>query len=419
MHRTKRYGIALDIGTTTLAGALVDVSGKKVLGTLSLPNPQSRWGADVISRINAVTEKPLLLKRLTGCVIDASNSIISKLLDGSALKKGELREIAAAGNSVMEHILRGISPGPMGKIPYRPVFKEAARSNARLSGFNVPEEVTLYTFPLIGGFVGGDSVAVALATGLAEGNKKNLAIDIGTNSEIMISARGRLFASSAAAGPAFEGGNIRCGMTARSGAISSVQIEDDSVRLGVIGGMTPEGICGSGIIDAVSELLKYSVIEPSGRIKNPQEVPTNLAGRIKKEKDGNSFTLFTGASGNITVSQGDLRALQVAKAAIRAGIKVLLEKAGIRPQDIGKIFIAGAFGSQLKKESLERIGLIEKEWGKKTEGVGDAVLTGAAMTLFSDDYKDKAEKIAEGAKYVPLSGSKLFEREFIKNMNFN
>ncbi|MBI5559892.1 MAG: DUF4445 domain-containing protein [Deltaproteobacteria bacterium] len=412
------YGIALDVGTTTLAGSLVDTGDGRVMGTASLPNPQKRWGADVISRIESITGNPRLLERLQRCAVSAFDGIISELLRGSGKRKKELKEISAAGNSVMEHILIGVSPGPIGTAPYKPVFKEAKRLAARDIGLDVPPRTRLYAFPIIGGFVGGDAVAVTLSTGIAKGKGNILAIDIGTNSEIILSTPRGLFTTSAPAGPAFEGGEMECGMTAAKGAISGLRIEGGTLKLDVIGRVRPGGICGSGIVDAAAELFKTGVIDPSGRIKERAEVPTNLADRIKKKKGENSFIIFRGPSGEITLSQRDVRAVQVAKAALKAGISVVLEKAKTRPDDIEKVYIAGAFGSHLKKESLADIGVVDRAWLGRVESVGDAVLNGARLTLLSDDYKKEAEEIAKTAKYIPLSGSRLFEKEFIKNMSF-
>ncbi|MBI5599730.1 MAG: DUF4445 domain-containing protein [Deltaproteobacteria bacterium] len=413
-------GIALDIGTTTLAGSLVDMGAGRRLAVVSMPNPQSRWGADVLSRINAIAEKPALLEKMQRCVIKASGGMISELLNSSGVKKNALREISAAGNSVMEHIFLGVSPEPIGAPPYRPVFKEARRMSAAAAGFDLPPAVMLYTFPLIGGFVGGDSVAVMLSTAITKAKDigASLIIDIGTNSEIIACTPKGIFTTSAAAGPAFEGGNISGGMTAGKGAVRGVVIGDHGIKLDVVGGGSPAGICGSGVIDALAGLLDKGVIEPSGRIRNPDEVPSALADRIKPSTGGNAFVLSRSASHRIAVTQKDVRMLQVAKAAIRAGITVLLKKAGVGPEDVTRVFIAGAFGGNLKKEALARIGVLDMIWLDRVLSVGDAVLEGAELTLASGDCKDEAEALAQRAGYVPLSGSRLFEKEFVNNMNF-
>jgi len=412
--RARGCGVALDVGTTTLAAALVDPSGKETPASTSRPNPQAAWGADVLARIQAVTDEPALTGEMQRSVVGAFNGMIAELCKG---REVEIREIAAAGNPVMEHILAGVSPSPMATPPYRPAFKEARRMKAADVGFDAPPEAGLYVFPLIGGFVGGDSVAMLLAIGASRA--PFLAIDIGTNSEIIVSSPEKgLFATSAAAGPAFEGGQISRGMTAQKGAVAGVRVRGDEIELDVIGGVAPVGICGSGVIEAVSGLLGAGVIDPSGRLLDPDEVPSNLAGRIKKHDNGNAFTLFRGGAGELTLTQADIRALQLAKAAIKAGVSIALARAGIGPEDIEKVFIAGAFGSNLKEEGLERIGLIDRRWTGRVEGLGDAALRGAALAALSEGHKEEAGRIARAAHYVPLSGSGGFQKEFLENMNF-
>jgi uncharacterized 2Fe-2S/4Fe-4S cluster protein (DUF4445 family) len=406
-------GVALDIGTTTIAALSVDMASGRTLGTASAPNPQARWGRDLISRVNAIVGDPALLGELSACVLSACDKIIREVGEGRAL-----REIVAAGNTVMEHILLNVSPEPMARVPYRPAFKDARRLLAKEAGFDVGAEVLLYTFPLIGGFVGGDAVAVALALAMDSTDKTVLAVDIGTNSEIILSVKGSLLAASAAAGPAFEAGELSSGMTAGRGAIQGIEIRGDNVVLDVIGGVAPKGVCGSGLVAAVSALVHAGVIEPSGRIKDQGEIETNLSARIKSEGGENRFVLFRGAGGEVSFTQADIRALQVAKSAIRAGVSVLLKKAGLSSGDIDAVYIAGAFGSKLDKDGLCTIGLIDDDWVEKIEFVGDAVLKGAALAL-SDPVKSRAEALARNVRYVSLSGSAHFEAEFMRNMNFN
>jgi uncharacterized 2Fe-2S/4Fe-4S cluster protein (DUF4445 family) len=421
-------GIAFDIGTTTVAGSSVDMAEGRAIKTHTLRNPQQRWGEDVLSRIKAISEDPALLNRLKQSIIGACNEIIEEVTGHSHSKKSEIKRIVAAGNTVMEHIFLGVSPEPLGKAPYKPAFKDAQELEARRAGLDVGPSAMLYTFPVIGGFVGGDTVAVILSLGLHKSAGKApdrpvtdrtvLAIDIGTNTEIVLSTPTGLFCASAPAGPAFEGGEIEQGMEARKGAIQGIKINGDRIRLDVIGSSTPKGICGSGLVDTAAALIKAGVIESSGRIRNSLEVGTNLADNIKEGKDANSFVLFKGAAGEIRLTQSDIRALQVAKSAIRAGINVLLKKAKIKPRDIEEVYIAGAFGSHLEKEGLCAIGVLDKEWAASVTPVGDAALEGATLALVSKEKRTEAGEIARTSKYVPLSGSAHFEREFIQNMNF-
>ncbi|MEK7773634.1 MAG: ASKHA domain-containing protein [Deltaproteobacteria bacterium] len=406
-------GVAIDLGTTTIVGASVVIEGATVFGTVAGLNPQVRFGRDVLARINAARDGGVL-RELCKDAVDACNGIIG----GLAVSTEDIREITVAGNPAMEHLFLGISPEPLSRVPYRPAFKEARRLLAGEAGLHAGKDAGLYVFPLIGGFVGGDSVAVVLALEMLKKKGAVLAVDIGTNSEIILAADGVLYATSAAAGPAFEGGEISCGMMAQRGAIQGVGIDNDSVILDVIGGSSARGICGSGLIDAVSGLIGSGIIEPSGRIRNRAEVDTNLADRIKEAEGGNSFVLYAGPSGAVEITQTDIRALQAAKSAIRAGIEILLRKAGIAAGDIDAVYIAGAFGSKIKKQGLEAIGITDGSWREKITFVGDAALLGAALAL-NEDGKAEAEDIAGSVKYVSLSGSAHFEREFIKNMDFS
>jgi len=371
-----------------------------------------RRGADVLSRIEAITREPGLLESMRSEIVSACDEIIRDLAGA-----GDIAEITVAGNPAMEHIFLGTSPVRLGVVPYRPAFTEARTLMAADAGLAAAGPARLYAFPLIGGFVGGDAVAAALSLGLAEERGVSLLVDIGTNSEILLSVAGELYATSAAAGPAFEGGGIRYGMSAARGAVRSVALGHDSVSLDVIGETLPKGICGSGLIDAVSGLIKAGVIERSGRIKGRDEVGSNLSDRIREDGSGNSFLLYRGASAEITISQDDVRALQTAKAAIRAGISVLLRRARLDEKDMDRVYIAGAFGSNLGRDGLETIGLLDPAWLEETSAVGDAALRGAALALL-DEKKREAEEIAEKTRYVPLSGSPGFESEFIRNMGF-
>ncbi len=418
-------GVAFDIGSTTLAGALVDLKNKKVLSTMSAPNPQaSEVGADdILSRVRAVSKEPEFLARLQSRTITILNEIIEGLKPEG---RGTITELSGAGNSVMEHILLKVSPEPLGKVPYRPVFKEASYTPASELGLAhsaLASDATLYTFPLIGGFIGGDTVAMMLILALEGGATKGseLAIDMGTNSEIVLSTPDKVYAASAAAGPAFEGGEIEYGMAAGPGAIRSALVTKDDITLEVIGGGAPKGICGSALIDIVGKLIRAGVIDSTGRILDASEIETNLSTRIisgEEEAGGNTFLLYMGPDRRITLSQNDVRSLQTAKGSIRAGINVLMHKAGLKSGDIERVNLAGAFGSNIDKEGLETIGLLDVCWHDKIRILGDAALDGAVKALGSIENRARAEALAKETRYVSLSGSPGFEKEFIENMGF-
>lgn len=427
-----QHGIAFDIGTTTIVGALVNLptdqkflygglEGCKEVKTAFLPNPQIKWGKDVLSRILAAIDNPEALKSLQGAVADACNDIIKKLANPN-----DVRFVTVAGNSTMEHLFLGISPLPLAKVPYKPAFLKAKKVKADEIGIHINPEAYVYTFPLIGGFIGGDTVGVILSTAIHKAKKYCIAIDIGTNNETALGSERSIFAASTAAGPAFEGGTIKHGMIAERGAIQGIGIEDDRLSVDVIGNAIPGGICGSGIIDCIAKLLNAGVIDKSGRIRNRNEVEGNLANKIKEygqggkgqKEQGNEFILYKDASGEITITQRDVREIQLAKGAIQAGIKLLLTKAKVSSDEIDKVFIAGAFGSNINKQSLADIGVIEKQWLDRVVFVGDAALDGARLALCFEEKRKEAEDIAKKTKYLSLSGSAHFQKEFIKGMEF-
>lgn len=413
--------IAFDIGTTGIVGQVIAPSDKKDFEAKAhaAKNPLIKWGPDVLSRIKAIEEDPSLLGEMQAALAATINDIIERCTD----KAEDISLITAAGNSVMEHILHGVSPLPLGRVPYKPVFKEGRMQKASDLGIDSAPNATLYTFPLVGGFIGGDTVAATLATGFNSFDKDkkdspSILIDIGTNSEIVLRCDDSIFAASAAAGPAFEGGAVKFGMTAVPGAIEGVYVTDGSLKLKTIEGSAPKGICGSGIMDLVSVLLSEGVLNKSGRIKDPEEVENNIESSIKKEKHGNMVVLYRDASTMITFDQDDVRSLQVAKAAIRAGISVVLKKAGIVAEDVRRVFVAGAFGSSIKAASLARIGLIDPKWEGVVQSVGNASLRGATLAARSS-VREAAEALASRIRYVSLSGSPAFEKEFIERMNFS
>ncbi|MCK4846435.1 MAG: DUF4445 domain-containing protein [Deltaproteobacteria bacterium] len=418
------YGVAIDLGTTTIAGSLVELRTQKSIKSTSLPNPQSEYGKDVISRIEAVGNDPEALDRLQWLVAEAISKIIKNLTNDDEATLGAITHITVAGNSVMEHILHGVSPEPMGQIPYRPAFKEPRSVKAKEIGINLNAATELYTLPMVGGFVGGDAVAATVALGIDNANLDDgniLAIDIGTNTEIILSAEGRLMATAAAAGPAFEGGEIASGMTAEAGAISAITIDGDDIKLAIIGDVKkPKGICGSGLISTVSELLKAGIIDESGRIKDPSEVETNLSTRIISSEQDNHFILYRDATSELALGQADVRALQTAKASIRAGIETLLAKAKINTSKLKKIFITGAFGSNIYTSNLFTIGLLDADWKEQVEAaeiITNAALQGAEIAL-TKEGKERIEGTAKNTTYVPLSGTKGFEADFIEHTNF-
>jgi len=407
----KGYGVAFDLGTTTIVGSVVNLETGEAGDRVTVANPQRQYGADVMTRIDAVKGDEKLLGEMQSLVASACSDIIEEL-------EVDAQAITIAGNTVMEHIFTGVSPLCLGKAPYKAAFKEAKIINAKSIGFRVGENVNLYTFPIIGGYVGGDTVSVLLALDVLNIKEKIVVIDIGTNSEIVVKGNKGIYSAATPAGPAFEGGEVRDGMVAGDGAVEGFSIVDDKVELRVIGDKKPLGICGSGLIEAVGSLLDNGIIDKTGRIKGSDEIETNIANKIKKAEDGNKFVFHMGAKGEVALTQSDIRALQFAKGAIIAGLNMLFDKSETKSDEIDKVYIAGAFGSHLNAKALATMGVLRHEWLDKVDVVGDAALRGAEIALASANKRQEAEKIAEDTRYVSLSGSKNFETEFIQAMNF-
>lgn len=407
------FGVAFDLGTTTIVGSVVNLETGETLNRVTHPNSQREWGADVMSRIRVIKDSPEFLTTLQKSAVKTCNNIIEELNP-----EGGVRAITVAGNTVMEHIFTGVSPLCLGKVPYKPDFKEAQIIDAKTLGFNVDSGVHLYTFPIIGGYVGGDTVSVLLALDILNTEGNIVMIDIGTNSEIVVSGEKGIYSAATPAGPAFEGGEIRDGMVAGKGAVEGFKIVDDAVKLKVIEGGQPVGICGSGLIEAVGTLLENGIIDSTGRIKGSDEIETNIANKIKKEEEGNVFIFHRGAKGEVALTQPDIRALQFAKGAIIGGLNMLFDKSKTSPENVDKVYIAGAFGSHLNAKALCTMGILKESWLDKVEIVGDAALRGAELAIASKEKRLEAEKIATDTRYVSLSGSKNFEKEFIEAMNF-
>lgn len=407
------FGIAFDLGTTTVVGSVVNLATGETFDRVTHPNAQREWGADVMSRIRTIKDSPELLDTLQKSVIETCNNIIEELNP-----EGGARAITVAGNTVMEHIFTGISPLCLGKVPYKPDFKESKIFDAKTLGFNVDSGVHLYTFPIIGGYVGGDTVSVLLALDILNAEGNIVMIDIGTNSEIVVSGEKGIYSAATPAGPAFEGGEIRDGMVAGRGAVEGFKIVDDKVELKIIEGGQPIGICGSGLIEAVGSLIENGIIDSTGRIKGSDEIETNIANKIKEEEAGNKFVFSKGANGEVALTQPDIRALQFAKGAIIGGLNMLFDKSKTDADNVDKVYIAGAFGSHLNARALCTMGILKESWLDKVEIVGDAALRGAELAIASKEKRAEAEKIAEDTRYVSLSGSKNFEKEFIEAMNF-
>jgi len=414
------YGIAFDIGTTTVAGYLADLRTGAMLDSVAATNRQARIGADVITRVAHTLEDRDGLARLQGDVVASLNGMIADLLAQNGIDPSRLYLLTAAGNTVMSHLLLGISPRALAQAPFVPAFRSRLVVPTRRLRLRAPVHARLLVLPNIASYVGSDITAAILATDLDRPRGIRLLIDIGTNGEIVLAQGFRRVACSTAAGPAFEGAGVRQGMRAEAGAISAVRIGDD-VRLSVVGGGTPRGICGSGLVDAVAELIRIGIIDRGGRLCRaescPAGVPPALARRLRAGGEGPAFLLVEGAS-EVVLHQQDIRALQLAKGAIRAGIEILLERWGLTAADLDGVLLAGAFGSRLRAESLLAIGLLPPLAPEKIRPVGNAAGLGAWLSLISVPQWERAAAIAAGTEHVELSGHPAFQSRFIEALDF-
>ena len=407
------YGFAVDIGTTKVAGYLMDLNNGKVVATVSMMNPQIPYGEDVISRISYASKNPLNLEALHKTIIDGVNQLIKEACDKTNIDSKSIYELVIVGNTVMHHLFFNINPKFLGSSPYVPTLKSSFYVKSKEIGVGIHPEAEVYSLPLIAGFVGADAVADILATEIYKLKEKALLIDIGTNTEIILSNGSKLICCSTASGPAFEGAHITHGMRAATGAIEKVWInpEDLNPTYKTVDDEEPRGICGSGIVDAISEMLKAKIIDFNGRIKT--EINNS---RIRKNNNTIEYVIAwkeeTAINKDITITQKDIFEIQLAKAAIYTGISILMNKFNVEPKELSKVFIAGAFGLYLNSESAKTIGMIPDIPLNKIIFAGNTAGSGARMALTSKKIRDEAENLVNEIKYIELAAEPNFEHEF-------
>lgn len=420
----RNYGVAFDLGTTTIVGSLIDLNTGKLLGVRAKTNPQASHGADVISRINFAVSEPGGLVKLQNAVIAAINEIIESLCEEANVKVREIYEMSLAGNAIMNHFFLGVNPQYIAEAPYIPAFRRRQKFMAEEIGVTIMPRGSVYTLPNISGYVGGDITGFILACDLHKTEKITLGIDIGTNGEIVLGSKEKLLSCSTAAGPAFEGGHLSCGMRAMEGALDKFTIGEDQIFYHVIGDCEAKGICGTGLIDIVAELVSAGVIDETGRIVSPENFsgPDWLKERIKADENLHAFIVVPedeGASKKpVVLTQQDVRELQLANGAVAAGVAILLKELGIEENDIEEILIAGAFGSYLNKYNAQKIGLIPRIPSERVKFVGNAASLGAKRYLLSNRVKDEAEEIIKSVRYIELSSRPDFQEFFADKMLF-
>jgi uncharacterized 2Fe-2S/4Fe-4S cluster protein (DUF4445 family) len=418
--------VATDVGTTTLVSALLDLTTGRELAVASRLNPQTRFGDDVLSRIAHVQDAPEGLQQLHEALTDAVDEMLGELCAQAGAVRGRIYALSFSGNTTMQQLLCKVDPRCLGQVPFVPTMGHGLVLPAAELGLHVHPAAAAYVMPVIGGFVGGDTVAGILATELVETAGPTLLVDIGTNGEIVLWAKGKLTAASTAAGPAFEGARISHGMRGSSGAIEKVVV-DGQLRINVIGNVPPVGLCGSGLIDAAAELLRHKILTPQGRLQTPDQLPAGvlpeLAQRITLHDGQVAFLLATagetGTGQPVLLTQRDFRELQLAAGAIRAGVATLLRRAGLRAEDLEAVLLCGGFGNFIRRSNAQRIGLLPGSIPRqRIRFQGNTSLAGARLTALSRQARQVAEDLARRTEHVDLSAQPDFRTIFADAMIF-
>ena len=408
----KIFGVAVDVGTTTVVAKLVDMANGQLLATQAALNPQIRFGDDVISRIN-YAQTDANLAELHKAIIDCINELTAKLCVQASVDTKQIYEMCVVGNTTMNHIFLKLPVVQLGQAPYKAFSLDAEDLSPQKIALQINPVGNIHTVENIAGFVGSDTVAVAIAVDINSSQDLTLVVDIGTNGEIVLGTADKLYAASCAAGPAFEGARISCGSRAMEGAIETV-IANDDIDFDIIGNCSPRSICGSGLIDAVAVLLDLGIIDPTGRFANPAKLPPAISSRIIQQNGQPAFCLAE----KTVLTQKDIREVQLAKAAIRAGIKLLQEKIGIEDDDIKQVLLAGAFGNYIRRESALRIGLLPDLPLERIHFIGNAAASGAQMLLLSRNCRTQAKKLARKIEYIEIAHEEEFGAVFADSMLF-
>jgi uncharacterized 2Fe-2S/4Fe-4S cluster protein (DUF4445 family) len=405
-----RLGLAVDLGTTKIAAYLIDLSDGRTLAASGIMNPQISCGEDVITRISYSMESPENHSRIRSLVVEALNNLAGDLCKEAGASPEEIDEAVIVGNTAMHHLFLGLPVEQLARVPFVPALRQAFETKARDVGLNLAPGAYVCLLPNIAGFVGADHVAMILATGLRQANGISLAIDVGTNTEICLAVDGKLTSVSCASGPAFEGGHIKDGMRAANGAIERFQIVNGEVLYQTVDGAAPVGICGSGIIDILAQLYLNGVLDETGRMKDDWSRVRNVDGQrefvIVPEEE-------RGGAAAITITQNDIRELQMAKAAIQVGIRTLLEASGHAEDEIANIIVAGAFGSYIDVANAMAIGMLPSLPLNRFQQVGNAAGVGAKLALLSLQKRAEAQAIAHQAAYIELATDPNFMKNFI------
>ncbi len=418
------FGVAVDIGTTTVVAKLIDMSTGRCAGTEATINPQRKYGDDVISRISYAQTAAKLVE-LHKTIIDCINKLVEQLCGHSSVNPERIYEMCVVGNTTMNHIFLKLPVKQLGQAPYEAFSLDAYDRRADELGLRINPGGNVHTVENIAGFVGADTTGVALAVDVNSAREMTLVIDIGTNGEVILGTADKLYAASCAAGPALEGARIKHGSAAVAGAIEAVIVNKNDIDVQVIGEGIPRSICGSGLIDAVAVLLELGIVDASGRFVERKELPGSLPGLISSriaEHDGQpAFILAHNPNSprqKVILTQRDIREMQLAKAAIRTGIQVLQKKIGVEDCGIRRILLAGAFGNYIRRESALRIGLLPDVAAERIQFVGNAASAGAQMALISTKARELAGQLARKIQYIEIAKEAEFQDIFAESILF-
>ncbi len=410
----RSYGVAFDIGTTKIAGYFIDLKDGSLLAFTSRINSQRKFGEDIISRITHIINNEEALRELNRLVMADVNYIIDEFCNKLEVKSSEVYDLTFVGNTAMHHIFMNLMPTYLTLSPYPPVIRNSLDTKAFELGLKVNPNCYVHSMPVIAGFVGSDVVADIISTNLHNSEGLSMLVDIGTNAEIILGNRDEIVACSCASGPAFEGAHIKHGMRAQTGAIEKIWIEPKSSKLffKVLGDVKPRGICGSGVVDAISEMFKANIIDERGHI-----IAENDSMRISDKNRVKEFVIAqkdeTATGKEITITQSDIREVQLAKAAIYAGCSILMKELKVLPKEIKKLYLAGSFGTYIDPDSAKTIGLFPDIPTKHIKFVGNTAGSGARMALKSRAIRRLADRIAQKVRYIELGAIEEFQKEFI------
>ena len=418
------YGLAFDIGTTTVVAMLWDRNTGKELGAAACTNPQNEFGADVITRINYCDDDPQNLATIRSRILEGLNRLTDELTQKYGVDKEDIHQVTVGGNTTMSHIFAEYMPTSLARAPFSPMYTGTLHPDAAELGLGISKDAEVTLLPNIAGHVGGDIVAGIVASRILDEKQLTLFLDIGTNGELVLAGDGVAMTCSTAAGPAFEGATIRNGMRAAPGAIEKIQIKEGEVFIKTVDDAEPVGICGSGIIDVIAEMLGAGLINAKGRLASKEDLEkihpgSPLAEHLINTEEGREFILVCKEDGqDIVVTQKDIREVQLAKGAIAAGISIMLKRMDKKVEDIHKIVIAGAFGNFIHKESAVAIGLIPALPMSKIVSAGNTAGAGVSMALMNPAEMELAISIPERVEHIELASCSDFQDEYMKALAF-